>query len=209
MREHSESAKEYLDSTEPAVIHLFNGLDAYDRNPPPSLIPFIDRSGQVRMSKVEADRFVQNHLDFLSLEVARASLAGSILQIAYMALKIYSKNIKVTTEESELFGITEGSNFTKFCVGRKVHDIPIGLLVYAGRIHYNHWDEGEPTGSIAKNVFNHLYLAYADNLTFDMAYDLNYPAPRPLAHYILRLELKWANYDDYLHDMKSLLIGKK
>ncbi len=42
-------------------------------------------------------------------------------------------------------------------------------------------------------------------MSFDMAYELDYPGPRPVSHYIVQLELKWRIYDDYINDMRSLV----
>lgn len=198
------SASGYLEATEPAVRHFFDGLNGYDAMKTPSIIPFIDQSGLVRMSKSESDDFVDRYLDFFALEDARAILAGSILQVAYNAIKMYSSGGQVT-EQCRLLGVSAKGITAKMCVGREVHNIPIGLLIYAGRIQYNHWEDGEPSNDVAKNVFQHLISVYYDDLTFDMAYELNYPQPRPVSHYIVRLELKWKSFDDYSKDMRSIL----
>ncbi|MCK4436113.1 hypothetical protein KAU87_04805, partial [Candidatus Bathyarchaeota archaeon] len=81
----------------------------------------------------------------------------------------------------------------------------IGLLIYAGRIQYNHWEEGKPTNEVAKRIFDELVAAYYDNSHFDMVYVLDYPSPRPVSNYVLRLELGWRTYEDYESDMTSML----
>jgi hypothetical protein len=198
------SAIGYLETTEPAVKHFFDGLNGYDAMKPPSIAQYLDKNGLVQMSKSESKSFVQKHEDFFALEYARAILAGSILQVANTAIKMYSPSGQVT-EQCKSLGVSESSPLAKMCVGREVHNIPIGLLIYAGRIQYNHWEEGEPANNVAKNVFRHLISVYYDDMAVDMAYELNYPQTRPVSHYIVRLELKWKSFDDYSIDIRSIL----
>ncbi len=198
------AAQSYLTSTEPAVQHLFKGLNSYDAMKLPSITQYVDETGLVKMTKEENDIFLKAYQHSFALEFARATLAGSILQVAYLGLKQYSAGLEDTTICAK-FNIQRGSSVEKFCRGRRVHEIPIGLLIYAGRVQYNHWEDGEPIGAAAKSVFRELILAYYNDLTFDMAYELSYPSPRPVSHYIVRLELKWRTYEDYLSDMKTLL----
>ena len=84
-------------------------------------------------------------------------------------------------------------------------DVPIGLLIYSGRIQYNHWEEGEPGNKVTRNVFRHLLDAYYENPMFDLAYELEYPSTRPVSHYIVRIELNWKTYNHYLEDMRTML----
>jgi hypothetical protein len=197
------SIEEYLKDTEPAIRHLFGGLSSYDLMRPPSILPYIDKTGHVKMSKQEADGFVQAHLDSFAFDTSRAILAGSILQIAYMAIRLYSKKGKANIKYQQ-FGITE--NNSNLFVGREVHGIPLGLLIYAGRIQYSHWDEGEPDNKLASKVFAHLRSIYYDDLLSDMVYELDYPGHSPKSHYILRGELRWKDIDDYLKDMREMLV---
>jgi hypothetical protein len=102
-------------------------------------------------------------------------------------------------------GVSANSNLIRFAVGREVHGIPAGLLVYAGRIQYNHFEEGQPKNPVARGVFDMLLQHYYDDLTFDMAYELEWPAPRPVSHYIVRHELKWFKIAKYEADIRSML----
>jgi hypothetical protein len=204
IEENFMAAQAYLNSTEPAVQHLFEGLNSYDTMKLPSIQQYVDKTGLVKMTKEENESFLKSYQDFFALEFARATLAGSILQVAYLGLKQNSPGPDDAAACAK-FSIQSGSAVERFCRGRQVHGIPIGLLIYAGRVQYNHWEDGEPSGTVAKSVFQELIWAYYDNLSFDMAYELNYPSARPVSHYIVRLELNWRSYDDYLTDMKTLL----
>jgi hypothetical protein len=102
--------------------------------------------------------------------------------------------------------VKPASKIASFCVGRLVKNIPIGLLIYAGRTQYNHWEEGELVNTVARQVFVDLVASYKNDHDFDLGYVLDYPAPRPVAHYIIRLELGWRAYTEYVNDMNELLI---
>lgn len=198
------SAQNYLNDTEVAVRHLIEGLNSYDSARAPSILPFISENGMVKMSKAENEAFLDAYTKFFDLEFARATLAGSLLQVAYNCLKQYSPGIEDAALRTK-FSIRNGTTAEKFCLGRQVHGVPIGLLIYAGRIQYNHWEDGQPSNSVANAVFQELVTAYYDDASFDLAYETSYPSPRPVSHYIVKLELKWATYDDYINDMRSLL----
>ncbi len=199
------NAQEYMNSTGPAVQHLFDGLNAYDSTNLPSISQYVDDTGLVKMTKEENEFFLKAYEDSFALEFARATLAGSILQVAYLGLKLHSpgpEDVAICAK----FNIQRNSSLEGFCRGRQVHGIPIGLLIYAGRVQYNHWEEGEPRNVVAKTVFDELVWAYYEDTTFDLAYQLGYPSTRPVTHYLLRLELRWRNYNDYLSDLKNLLL---
>jgi hypothetical protein len=58
----------------------------------------------------------------------------------------------------------------KFCVGRQIGGMPVGLIIYAARNHYNHAGEGRLS---RKNelVFNYLHTLRPDppnGLSFDI-----------------------------------------
>ena len=198
------AAQDYLDDTESAVRHLFEGLNVYDSMRLPSILQYLDKKGMVKMTKAENEAFLRSYEKFFDLEFARATLAGSVLQVAFNCLKQHSPG---PDDESicSKFGVRNGTTAEKLCLGREVHGIPIGLLIYAGRVQYNHWEDGQPSSVVAQAVFRELIMAYYGDTSFDMAYELEYPVPRPIAHYIVRLELNWRTYDDYITDIRFLL----
>lgn len=199
------SVEAYLDETEPAVKYLFKGLDLYESIRPPSIMKYIDDTGHLKWSEKEADEMVQLSSEFLALEYSSSILAGSILQVAYVGIDLFSSN-QTITPQCQAFGVEPGVKATKFCIGWTVHDIPVGLLIYSGRNQYNHWEDGEHLHKVPKKVFRHLLYAHLDNLWFDMAYELEFPSKRPVSHYIVRNELKWRTYNNYLEQMKAMLL---
>ncbi len=195
----------YFADTEPAVRHMFAALSEYDAlTVPPSLAAYANEDGVIRMNRDEAAGYMSDLSDSLALDFAKATLCGSVIQVANMAIEQYSHNETVDSASAGL-SVSAKSRVRKFCVGRQVHGIPLGLLIYAARIQYNHRDEGVPKNPVPKAVFEALYQHYASDLTFDMAYALEWPSSRPVAHHILRHELRWMSYDDYITDMREAL----
>jgi hypothetical protein len=184
-------AKSYFRETEPAVRHMFAALLEYDSvTVPPSLGTYADSSGVIRLNRAQAEQYMRALTESLGLEVAKATLCGSIAQVAYMAINHFSHNAAVDPK-CGVFAVTQRSKAAKCCVGRHLHGIPLGLLIYAARVQYNHWDEGMPNNPVPRAVFDALYRHYANDLSFDLAYNLDWPAPRPVAHYVVRHELRW------------------
>jgi hypothetical protein len=176
----------------------------YNPTPPPSLAPFINKHDVIVLNHSQAEDYMRAIDDSLALEYSKAMLAGSILQMASKALEEYSSNTNVPPFASNL-GITASSRSVRFAVGREVNGIPAGLLVYSGRIQYNHYEEGRLSNKVARAVFDALLRHYYNDMTFDMAYELELPAPCPVSHYIIRHELKWFLSSHYFEDMKEML----
>lgn len=135
------------------------------------------------------------------------TLYGSILHIAYMGIRLYSKNKAVPSEFSSI--IKPGTNAVPFCIGRPVRDIPIGLIIYAGRNQYNHWDEECLKDPVNKWVFNILAtkrgIRGAEKIR-EPAFDLSNKMIQIYSSNVAFI-LGWDNYDKYLADMKNLLIS--
>ena len=138
------SASSYIGQSEQAVRHLFDGLNEYDSITLPSIMDYVDETGLVRMTKEENQAFLQAYEEYFDLDFARASLAGSMLQVAYSGVKRYSPATTVSQRCSEL-NVKAGTTAARFCLGGEIKGIPEGLLIYAGRIQYNHWEDGEPS----------------------------------------------------------------
>jgi len=198
------SVESYIEQSRPAVQHLFNGLNEYDSLRIPSISDYFDETGLLKMTKEKNEEFLKAYGQHFALEFSRASLAGSVLQIAYIGVKRNSQDPPIGPECSK-FDVAPGTTAAAFCLGRNIKGIPEGLLIFAGRIQYNHWEEGEPDRSVAQKVFRELVHIYYNDQNFDMAYVLDYPSPRPVTHYIVRLELGWKTYDDYESSMRSML----
>lgn len=196
------STESYIKSTEPAVQLMFMGLQLYRYlTPRPSLEQYQQEDGGIQMTLDQAQDFLKDEVDAMSLDFAKAMLSGAIIQVAYSGLNQHSTETKIPKELS----ITMDQKKAKFCVGRVIHGLPLGLVVYAARIQYNHWEEGMPKNRTAKDVFMHLAKVRLNDPWHDLVYELDWPLPRPVTHHVLDLELQWCNYEDYLLDMKQML----
>ena len=209
-----ETPAEFLDRTASAVHHLFVGIDAYMailRNArPPALVGSYQNEEERNQAlsqwmKQKADD-IQKSLDseraFLAQKIAFASLCGSVLQIAATGIRLYSTNATIPKSFSEV--IKPESLAARYCVGRELRDVPLGLIVYAGRNQYNHLDDGElrePNSTIFERLATrHNYGVGIRDPAFDLREDLvwNY------ASNVTSL-IGWRGYDAYEGDMRSML----
>jgi len=159
-----ENAHSYVVGTAPAAKGMFRLLNEYGWQ---KMRAFVD----LTKSKTRED--LERHKDkFSSTDVAREIIAGSILQLAYVAIERFavrgekSKNaIHFETEINRLIRENPATRWKtkspfslpeRFCVGRDIGDLPLGVVVYAGRNQYNHF--GEKRLSVLNEVvFNHLH----------------------------------------------------
>ena len=152
--------------------------------------------------KAALDRYLELAGKYFDLKFSEAMFAGAILQVAYMAIRLYSRNTSIQANCSEL--VRPSHKFAiPFCIGKERHGIPTGLIVYAARNQYNHWDE--QLHEIPKNVFGTLSAAFHHNMLSDLAFELSNPTINVYAHEILLVALGWKSYETYLAEMKSLL----
>lgn len=192
-----KSPESYLAETEHAVRHIFTGIDYYE-----NLLRGVTPPTQTK-NMDEVTRYLELAKQYFGYSMSEATLCGAVLQIAFMAIFLFSKNNTIPTTSSR-YVKPENKKAVPFCIGRPVHGIPIGLIIYAGRNQFNHWEDksfDHPT----TQVFEALMLAYYDNPMFDMAYQLEFPAPMIKANHLVLNELRWKDYDHYSTDMKNLV----
>ena len=145
----------------------------------------------------------QHKINFTSVDVAREVIAGSILQIAYIAIRRYAvfkgKSGNALHFESEINRLIRESPEARskklfslpdqFCVGRDIGHLPLGMIVYAARNQYNHFDEDRLT-IVNEVVFNHLNNLWpnpSNGLSFNL-YDGN-----DLYSYSVLAALRWTD----------------
>lgn len=191
------SPSEFLRDTQHAVRHLFNGIHYYE-----SILKGVTPPSQARTME-EVHRYVALAKRYFGYTFSEAALCGGVLQVAFMGISLFSSNSSIPRSCAP-FVQKPDHPATRFCIGREVHGIAIGLIIYAGRNQHSHWDDAgfnPPTTA----VFNALYRAYAENQFFDLAYVLDWPERTTKAHYIVLNELGWSHYDAYLADMQMLI----
>ncbi|MFP9230882.1 hypothetical protein A0E43_19250 [Pectobacterium cacticida] len=209
-----QSASDYLLRTESAVRLLFSGVDSY-------LIVLRKATGVTFVTgepygpKHDAEFAAWQIANAARLAVARAAerkfiaesfaldtLCGAILQVAGKAIELYGSNTKIPPGLPN----TLKAPHAKFCVGRSVRTIPLGLVIYAARnqhIHFNDEALREPSAS----VFQLLATAHGHRgkqQIIDPAFDLNNQSLLSFASNITSL-IDWRSYEKFASDMRQML----
>lgn len=207
-----ETPQEYLARTKSAVEHLFSGVDAYLQILQSSRRPVLvgtysseaERDAAFERWMKEKDEDIQKGLAteraFLAEKYALAALCGSLLQIASMAIRLYSKSDQIP---AELSGFVKAAN-AAYCIGRRVREVPLGLVILAGRNQYNHIDDNQ-LREPSPTVFEWLATKHGYGASIrDPAFDLGAGLVWNYASNITSL-IGWRDYETYENDMRSLL----
>jgi hypothetical protein len=207
-----ENAEEFIARTQSAVESLFGGIRSYlqilESARPPVLVG--SYSSELEHKKAVEDWTRENEASieasfkaqraFMSERYALAVLCGSLLQVATMAIRLHSKNRLIP---DEFHGIVNPSH-APFCVGRRVRDVPIGLIIIAARNQYNHIEDGN-LHKLSSGIFEWLATKHGFGLDIrDPAFDLDKNLAWNYASNVTGL-LGWRRYEDYVDDMRSLL----
>ena len=193
------NAEEYLHQTEDASRKIIASYIEYEKMLEAVLLP---TEGS---NEVSIDIKLETFDKYFGFNFSKATLCGSLLQIAFMGIEMYSKNTEIPDDIKTIINSSNNYKIQKFCIGRRVQNIPIGLLIYGGRNQYNHWDE-EKLNPINEQIFDILNQIYSDDMSFDMVYELNYSDRTIKAHHIVMHELGWFDYDSYFRDMVELIL---
>lgn len=210
-----EDARSYMAGVAPAVEGLFRLLNDYGWQKMRAFVHLTKSRTQEELEKHKAD--------FSSTDVAREAIAGSILQIAYVAIERHavrkgkSENaIHFETEINRLIRENANSRWKKkipfslrdeFCVGRDIGHLPLGIIVFAGRNQYNHFSK-ERLDPLNEVVFNHLHSLWPNPVN-GISFDL-YSERRPRSYSILAA-LGWTDgnrelgYAAYKNDLCDVL----
>ena len=170
-----EDAKSFMTTTEPAIAGLFRLLNTYEHHKMRAFIDIVNSKTLGESSK--------HQKNYTSVDIAREVISGSIIQIAYIATKLYAKlNEKphcAIRFEAEINRLIKENKSTKakpisfpekFCVGREIGGLPIGLIIFAARNQYNHIDADRLKG-VNEVVFNHMHCLWP-NPPNGMSFDL-------------------------------------
>ena len=121
-----------------------------------------------------------------------------------MGIDVYSHN-KIIPNSCKGIVPPKATKAIRFCIGRELFNLPIGLIIYAGRNQYNHWND-DPY-NITFTVFNILSVAHYHDIWHDLAYELSNLSITIYAQEILIGALMWLSYEDYFNEMKELLVN--
>lgn len=201
-----KSPEKYFQDTEHAVKHLYAGLDSCWSYYREALKHWDVTQGGLPLTperREGLDRYLELAGKHFDLKFSEATFAGAILQVAYMGIRLFSRQDSVPSNYTRLVGSTKTA--IQFCIGQERHGIPVGLIIYAARHQYNHWDE--EAHDVPQNVFRALSAAFHDNMLFDLGFELGNPTITVYASHVLLVALGWTTYDKYLGGMKSMLPG--
>jgi hypothetical protein len=206
-----KNAEQYFQQTEHAVRHAYSGLDscwAFYQEACRYLAPPIVKDGMrwylppvTPEEQANLARYLELAGKYFDLKISEATFAGSISQVAYMAIQLYSPHRPVSASCASL---SLPNSAGRFCIGKQRHGVPTGLIVYAGRNQYAHWDDEAPHEH-TKAIFAMLDDSFEDNPFSDLAFDLGNPSINIYAGEVLLTALGWNSYDAYLTEMEQLL----
>lgn len=207
-----QTAIEYLAKTESAVRHLFAGIAAYDNLLLSADLPVFlrDESFGTAAQDAEqkaweirnAERFAaawqaeqQFHAEFFAMN----TLWGAVLQVANKALDLYGKPVAIPPAWRDV--VMEKT--AKFCCGRLIRTVPLGLVIHAGRNQRAHFDDPVPR-QLTEKVFKLLATAHGyPTSQLDRTFDLSIPM-QSFASAIMSL-ITWPTVEHYVTDMRALL----
>lgn len=151
---------------------------------------------------------LERQREYFSLTESHAAIAGAILQLAYISIRQASA---CAARPSDLPDSLPTPNAAvRFCIGRKVFGLPLGLIVYAGRNQHHHMDEQlrSPNMEIVQWLSEYKVREAhpdAEALPYrDPAFDLDVFAGRSIAHNILSI-LGWESAASVLEDLQAAI----
>lgn len=159
------TAQEYLKQTERAAKQMFKALHYYQQLLQGSFGPsFISSTPDDNERQTEFQRWynknerkiraaLKRQRTYFGQTISQGAICGSILQIAFMGIKLFSKQ-KVLPSGCKDF-LKKNDDRVAFCIGREVQGVPIGLIIYAARNQYNHMDE-KLNNKVARAVFENI-----------------------------------------------------
>lgn len=205
------SADEYISRTESAVRGFFESVDSYVSKLKRASIPVLVSDTEPSTAELEAwlqdnaaalEAVRRAQRDYFDESFALATVCGSILQVAAKALERFSKHATVPADWEEVVN----PGYARYCVGRRVRGVPLGLVVLAGRNQHMHFQDDHPLREPNVGVFKRLASfdgRYGESVV-DPAFDLSSGMLVSFAHNITGL-LGWRSYDAYKRDVTETL----
>lgn len=201
--------RDYFERTSHVVRHLYLGIASCHQLWEEATAFWTPKGGDLpktEKERIELYTFLAKSVEYFSRKVSEGILCGAILQVAASAILRFSGNTTIPKSCRELFkGIRPKKKQLRFCVGKERHGIPEGLIIFAGRNQYAHWEEEELRDELNVRIFEKLNAAFRDDRSVDLAFDLSNPTMHIYADFILLGVLEWKTYGAYLRGMKELL----
>lgn len=211
---------DYLAQTQTAIEQLLRNLDYYQDLWEKVASSFLDASREFDFIHAsDPDIEIKQARQWRASEGARAdhlaavrenngvqvslnAISGAILQIAFMGIKLYSRN-QERPRGFEQLSLSQGQerNLIRFGGGRLIRGVPLGLVVFLGRSQYNHLDE-DRLYRLNEEICER--LKQYDPLTEDFYSIASDEARLTFARNIITL-LGWQSYEDYASDMREVM----
>ncbi len=201
-----KTPQEYLQQTEHAVRHFYAGLESCWSVYQDALSHWdISKINQplTPENRAELNKYLELVGKYFDLKFSEATFAGSILQVATIGIRYFSRNEAVPDLCKEI--IKGNKAALPYCIGKELYGLPIGLIVYAGRNQYNHW--GEDLHPVTQKVFAALTNAFYHDMFADLVFDLANPSITIYSGEVLLTALQWTTYDVYEGEMSALLLA--
>ena len=209
-----QTPSEYMEKTESATRRLFDGISDYlsilTENPLPILVSTISNDlAEVEefpdwlSTSDEAIKPVDDSIrKFISESFALDTLCGAVLQIAEKAIELNSTN---TIIPPDLVAFVNPGK-AKFCIGRRIRTVPLGLIIHSGRNQHAHFEDRKFNKPIPE-VFERLATEHELQTQIpvrDPSFDLNARYHQSYARNLLDL-MEWRDHGKYQQDMHLLL----
>lgn len=204
--------REFLHQTRRATIAFFDGIQAYkaliwnpEVVPPVVWGPDFDRqmAEWFEENKEAVNRDLVQQRTYVEEYFALATLCGAVLHLAHHAIARFSDNI-----ESSAPAICQritNSRIKKYCIGRIVRGVPLGLVVYTGRNQHAHIGEDlrSPNLEILEQLVEGSGEGGGSPWIHGSEFEYSSGNPESMAPDILEL-LQWESVKDYERDMIAL-----
>ncbi len=209
-----QTVDEYLNRTESAVRSLFGGINDYisilrtavgvtfvtsEHYGPKQDAEYAAWKAKNTKRLLAAREAEQR---YLAESFALNTLCGSVLQVAAKAIEIYGQSNPIP---DTFEGIVK-SKLSKFCIGRDVRTVPLGLIIYSARNQHTHFNDDklrEPSAAVFKRLATEHGFGGQQQFS-DPAFDVDNPRLMSLASNVIAL-IEWRSYESYIGDMRALL----
>lgn len=195
---------EYLEQTEFVVKHSFEGLDRIQSVYSEARSHWnMSRIGEEETEELrrDRDRYLELAKAYFGLKLSEGILCGGILQVGHTAIRQFSNNDVIPDYCASIAKIEHAK---RFCIGRRIDSLPLGLILYAARNQWAHWEE-EELRDPARAVFSRLAAAHHADPLWDLALDLSNPTINVHANEVVIGLLGWKSYEDYERDVRAML----
>jgi polyhydroxyalkanoate synthesis regulator phasin len=176
----AQKTVEEIESSEKALADLFVYRDQWSPNVNHHYVQFIERMKELDKQKTEASKDIDEKLNNALASIgatveSMSSLAGSVLQIAKQVLSLRHAGKPV------------------IATARNIGSQSIVEVVWEGRNHSMHWDEGAPRARVQKML---------DALSKDLGITIEVGKNNCLS---ILSALRWTSSDHVVLDLKLLV----